>query len=696
MKSRLFPVVIVSVLFLIVLQPAAALSACGNGIIEGGEECDPGSALFEDGDPSLPSCTTGGDCFFESSCCKFNCQFVGQGASCFDGNLCTQNDICDQVGTCGGDPTAAGLACDDSQFCTITDTCDGAGGCTGTGDPCAGGSVCEGACDEALDSCFVPTGTPCGSSTDSDCTDPDTCDGLGGCVVNDAAAGSPAPTECDDTNACTSDQCDGAGGCRYANEAPGSACGDASTTSCSSPDSCDGAGACLSNDLVAGAACGDPTDTDCTDPDSCDGAGACDANDETAGVAAPNQCDELNECTADQCDGSGGCQNPALAAGSACGDGTTTECTAADTCDGAGSCTDNDHAAGTPAPGLCDDQNDCTADQCDGGGQCQNPPEAGGTACGDPADTECTNADSCDGAGACSSNDEPAGVSAPALCDDTNVCTTDECDGAGSCQNPGVAFGAACGDSTDDQCLNPDVCDGAGTCIANDESDGTPCDDGELCSIVDECALGVCTAVQFLDCGDTDGCTHDFCDSGTGSCLNVVEPDPDCDPAGAAQLVLIDRPNDAKDRLKWKWGRGSVTPIEDFGAPATQTDYELCVYDSAADVQSLSMRLFLPASPTWQLKGSSKLQYKDKSGSADGIQVVKLKSGGKPAVGLKAKGQNLPTPAPFSADEFFALDPILTAQIASSDGRCWVTDFLEAKRNTTSRFKTRQVGIVIR
>ena len=156
--------------FLLLLSSHAALAACGDAVVEGGEECDPGGGLFIAGNPANATCTTGSMCFFRASCCKFNCQFVGQGPACFDDNECTTNEICDQLGNCGGGVNAgAGSACDDGLFCTQNDTCNGSGTCVGTGDPCAGGDECASACDEALDACVFPNGTPCGDATDDDC-----------------------------------------------------------------------------------------------------------------------------------------------------------------------------------------------------------------------------------------------------------------------------------------------------------------------------------------------------------------------------------------------------------------------------------------------------------------------------------------------------------------------------------------------
>lgn len=482
--------------------PARAEGACGNGIVNHNEECDPGGPLHCNGDPRLPTCRTGADCasgvncYFARSCCKFNCQFVGQGATCFDGNDCTGPDRCNNVGQCTGNPQS-GNACDDGNSCTSNDVCV-QGVCVGT---------LPAECDDhnpcTDDFCHPQSG--CGHTFNTaPCDDGQLCTGNDTCSGGICAGSWSNPPSCDDGNTCTDDRCDpvangGAGACVHQNN----------TAPCN-----DGNG-CTTGDRCAGGICaGTPLSCDdgnpCTD-DSCNAAlGSCVHHDNirpcddgqlctrddtcrngrcTGTPYLPPVCDDSNACTDNACDpqangGRGGCvitNNTAP-----CDDGQF--CTRDDLCRD-GRCT------GTPyLPPACDDSNVCTDNACDpaaNGGR-------GGCVITDnnaPCDDGlfCTGADRCSG-GQCSSGP-------PRDCSDGNLCTIDACDeGAATCRHTGDPSKA--GQSCDDLslCTSGDVCDASGTCS------GTPivCDDGD------------------------DVCTADSCNPATGCVFTVVVESPRC------------------------------------------------------------------------------------------------------------------------------------------------------------------------
>jgi len=56
--------------------------------------------------------------------------------------------------------------------------------------------------------------------------------------------------------------------------------------------------------------------------------------------------------------------------------------------------------------------------------------------------------------------------------------------------------------------------------------DATACDDGNACTIREDCQMGQCVTSLIVSCNDRNPCTPDFCDPGTGECL--TEP-PACD-----------------------------------------------------------------------------------------------------------------------------------------------------------------------
>lgn len=86
-------------------------TACGDGAIDVGEDCDDGASN------GATACG-----------CQADCLYTTVAASCDDGDRCTDGDACDGAGACAG----AAKTCDDGDACT-EDTCDpGTGTCSNT------------------------------------------------------------------------------------------------------------------------------------------------------------------------------------------------------------------------------------------------------------------------------------------------------------------------------------------------------------------------------------------------------------------------------------------------------------------------------------------------------------------------------------------------------------------------------------
>ncbi|MDI7268798.1 MAG: lamin tail domain-containing protein [Myxococcota bacterium] len=67
-----------------------------------------------------------------------------------------------------------------------------------------------------------------------------------------------------------------------------------------------------------------------------------------------------------------------------------------------------------------------------------------------------------------------------------------------------------------------------------DRPDGTPCDDGNACTLDDSCAGGACLGTA-LDCNDLNPCTTDPCDRETGLCAPFWNTEP-CDDGNPCTL----------------------------------------------------------------------------------------------------------------------------------------------------------------
>jgi hypothetical protein len=396
---------------------------------------------------------------------------------CNDNLMCT-TEICDmETSTC----VYAQAVCDDNDTCTVDSCLEGTGcvntwndqcGCDGNND-CDDNNACTTETCESLDCVYVTTncndGNPCTL---------DSCVAPTGCVnelINPCDPGCTADTDCDDDNVCTADSCDLTGE----------------------------KGVCINvaaGAFVVGGA------LNCDDGNACTGGDNCvDGNCQGTFIS----CNDNDPCTTDSCDPAKGCLN--IVEGPPCG-----ICTTAAQCDDENACTtDTCQPSGEclHTEISCNDNNPCTVDSCkllpDGTSFCSNAAAEVDTPCDDGK--ICTVGDKCV-AGTCTSGTGN-------YCNDDLACTVDKCAAAtGVCTHSSV--------SCDDK--NPctrDVClpDGPGTpfCRYFTNPAGTPCNDGNICTVGDSCSGQKCTVTTGLLCDDKNGCTTDFCDAVTGECTHT-------------------------------------------------------------------------------------------------------------------------------------------------------------------------------
>jgi hypothetical protein len=429
------------------------------------------------------------------------CEVTNDAGSCAGKRFCLDTGLapcdapeptvegCDGLDNdCDGDVDEPGLVdgtltelCDDQNDCT-QDACKGAGGCT----------------HEAL------SGTECFDG--NPCTVADHCE-AGSCVGS--------PVDCDDDNPCTDDSCDETGGCLFV----------ANAAQCDDGDPCTVADQCQDMTCSGYAVdCECLQDSDCEaleDGNVCNGTLVCDTQklphlcvvDIQTVVACPEPAGADAPCLMVTCGpDTGACGFAPRPDGIPCNDG--------DTCTINDSCLEGVCVGGAPA--HCDDGNPCTDDSCGPGGVCLHSPNQ--APCDD--NNACTTGDHCS-QGTCLYQEL-------VLCDDEDVCTTDSCSPSGGCSY--TLNSAPCDDG--DVCTTGDHCH-LGACIASGSltcNDGNgctddgcspdtgctflpnqdPCDDGEVCTILDQCQDGQCKGGQLLVCDDDNPCTTDSCHLGQG------------------------------------------------------------------------------------------------------------------------------------------------------------------------------------
>lgn len=160
---------------------------------------------------------------------------------------------------------------------------------------------------------------------------------------------------------------------------------------------------------------------------------------------------------------------------------------------------------------------------------------------------------------------------------------------------------------------------------------------------------------------------------------------------GKARLKIADSPDDAKDKLGWKWMPGMATAFAEWGDPVhgvvdgtDADDYWLCIYDQG----SLASKTRIPAGYFRWKEKSYGFTYLDKSLSPDGALSVKLKSGvsGKAQILVKGKGANLHVP-PLGAG---VSGPVVVQFKEAAGEVCWEATFSPPfDTNVPTRFSAR-------
>jgi len=451
-----------------VLEPAPAGTVCDDGkVCTGNDACD-GQGICK-GNPVPNCCTSAQDCD--------------------DQNACT-TDWCNVLtGACAHSPVSDGTGCNaDSNGCTANDQCRQGVCVAGAPVQCPAAPTCyrsecvsTGATTYTCQQSFAPSGSVCDDG--QVCTQNDACDGNGACKGTPVSNCCKTASDCDDHNPCTNDVCNVATGkCSYQVVADNTAC-DADQDGCTQGDRC------LSGSCVPGQPVICQTGSDPCVSKVCRSTGSTSYVCDTTYSDPTVSCDDGQYCTVqDHCDGNGRCVGGAPLD---CG-GSQEGCVQAVCSETQKKCIISAKADGTPCNA---DNNGCTVgDACLQG------------ACMPGLDADCSGlGDACND-GICESlasnlyqcAKRPKAAGAP--CEDGRYCTTqDQCDGQGSCISGAERD---CASQVGDPC-NTGYCDeDAKACIPVKKPDGTVCDDGNACTLVDTCQNGQCI-------GSQDGCVEE-------------------------------------------------------------------------------------------------------------------------------------------------------------------------------------------
>ncbi len=183
------------------LPCCVACQACGDGVVDGTEQCDDGN-------------TAGGDC------CSATCLREPAGSPCAsDQNACTR-DVCDDAGVCAHPAGNAGAACRPAAgACDVAETCTGisptcpvdaksTAECRAAAGACDVAERCDGQSNHCPADAFQPTTTTCRPAA-GECDVADVCSGTSAACGADLKRTSVCR---ESAGACdVAEHCDGAG-----------------------------------------------------------------------------------------------------------------------------------------------------------------------------------------------------------------------------------------------------------------------------------------------------------------------------------------------------------------------------------------------------------------------------------------------------------------------------------------------------
>lgn len=265
-------------------------------------------------------------------------------------------------------------------------------------------------------------------------------------------------------------------------------------------------------------------------------------------------------------------------------------------------------------------------------------------------------------------------VDAGEECDDANFGFPGSCCALDCTAQP--AGGSCFGDGN---LCTDDVCGSGGVCAHPALPDGTGCNNGQFCDGQETtCVAGVCTP-------GPEPCPLG-CDEGTDQCVTTCPTFPQsCRTAEKSLLSFKIKSDATKNKLLWKWLKGTATSQTEFGDPTVGTEYALCIYAGSAAL--VATETVIPPGGAWKTLGTKGFKYDDAGGAVHSINRVLLKGSteNKSKVLIKGKGGALPFVLPPLTD------PITVQLYNGSNGLCWSADYslAQMQRNEVDQLKAK-------